>query len=233
MSQLYLIPCNIHEEGFNHLPKIIESSLEEIEILITERARTSRRFIKKLIPTFDLNRIQFIELDKHDSAAHFPEIKKAFSEKRMVGLMSEAGCPCIADPGGQIVSVARNYDYRIHPLTGPSSILLGLMASGMNGQQFTFHGYLPIKTQALSAKLKEISRNCKKDNSTQIFIETPYRNVKLLEGIKKYVSPELSLSISQNLSGPDGMSQTKKINEWQTSEIEKVPATFFIGKILN
>ena len=175
MADLYLLPSFLAPDSNEHIPPVVINAINSTSVFIVERARTARRFIRAIIKDYNLDKAQFIELDKHDPALSKTLIKEALAQNVTIGLMSEAGTPCIADPGAMVVNMAREVGYTIKPLTGPSSIILGLMASGMNGQHFTFHGYLPIKDGALSAKLRDINRDANKD-VTQIFIETPYRN---------------------------------------------------------
>lgn len=230
MADLYLLPSFLAPESNEHIPPVVINAINSTSIFIVERARTARRFIRSIIKDYNLDKAQFIELDKHDPALSKTLIKEALTQNVTIGLMSEAGTPCIADPGAMVVNMARESGYAIKPLTGPSSIILGLMASGMNGQHFTFHGYLPIKDGPLSAKLRDINREANKD-VTQIFIETPYRNEKLLKSIVKNIDPNLYISISMNLNGTDERSVTSQIKKAEATSLGKNPAIYCIGKL--
>ena len=232
MPKLYLIPTVLAEQSTVHIPPIIGQVLAKTNSYIVERLRTSRRFIKSIDKNFNIDAATFVELDKHDFQQSIKDINELFRSKEDIGLMSEAGTPCIADPGAQIVNIARKYDYQIVPLTGPSSIILGLMASGMNGQHFSFHGYLPIKDKELHTKLKTISDNAQRSTQAHIFIETPYRNKKLISTIKKHVAPHLFLSASINLTGKDENIITKKVKDWQADWLDKTPAIFCLGQLM-
>lgn len=232
MPKLYLIPTFLAEQSKVHIPPIIGRVLTTTNTYIVERLRTSRRFIKSVDKGFNIDAATFVELDKHDFQQSISDIKELFRSNEDIGLMSEAGTPCIADPGAQIVNIARKYNYQIVPLTGPSSIILGLMASGMNGQHFTFHGYLPIKDKELHAKLKTISDNAQKSTQAHIFIETPYRNKKLISTIKKHVASHLFLSASIDLTGINEKIITKKVKDWEADWLDKTPAIFCLGQLM-
>ena len=233
MANLYLLPSFLAPDSQAHIPPIVHHALGKTNIFIVERARTSRRFIRALLKDYPLDQAEFIEIDKHNMAASRAAIKEVLSQKENVGLLSEAGTPCIADPGAMVVNMARSLGFKICPLTGPSSIILGLMASGMNGQLFTFHGYLPIKDNALTEKLRAISKIALREKSTHIFIETPYRNTKLINNIVRTVDPSLHMSISVNLNGPDESIITKPVQQWRGVTMGKVPAIYCIGTLEN
>lgn len=231
MANLYLLPSFLAPDSQDHIPPIVIDAIQNTNVFIVERARTSRRYIRSLIKDYPLDEATFIELDKHNISDSKLEIKEALSKKINIGLLSEAGTPCIADPGAIVVNMARNEGYKIRPLTGPSSIILGLMASGMNGQQFSFHGYLPIKDGPLMNKLKLISKIAVKEKSTHIFIETPYRNSKLISKIVRTVDPNLQMMIAINLNSVDELIITKPIKQWAGVKLEKEPALFCIGTL--
>ncbi len=231
MPSLYIIPCSIHQDGSDHIPPVVKNTVIELSLFIVERTRTARRFLRNILPDFPIDACTFLELNKHDAKASLLDIESLLERNQNVGMMSEAGTPCIADPGAWVVSLARQKGYTIRALTGPNSIILGLAASGMNGQSFTFHGYLPVQEQKLSKKLKEINVSAMKKGTSQIFIETPYRNTKLLRSIQKNVHPELHLCVAKNLTANDESIQTRKIRDWKPEALEKHPCIFIIGQL--
>ena len=230
MPTLYIIPTVISHGEVDHIPPIIRKVIADLDVFIVEKLRTARRYLRSLDREFPIDDTDFIELDKHDSTQHVSQIELIFDSGRSVGLMSESGTPCIADPGSAIVHLARNNGYRIQPLTGPSSIILALMASGLNGQNFVFHGYLPVKEAALARKLREIAVVAQNTGQTQIFIETPYRNEKLVQQIKKNVGGDLYLCVAIDLTGENQSITVAPINKLTLNKIEKLPAIFLIGQ---
>ena len=232
MPTLYLIPAPISEQSLNHMPHVVHDTIRGLDYFIVEKVRTARRFIRSISPDFDIDGSTFYELDKRDHQHNDKEIREILSSGRNIGLMSEAGLPCIADPGNKIVDLARSYYYSIVPLTGPSSIFMALMASGLNGQQFTFHGYLPIKEPELIKKLKTIQGNLSKSNYTHIFIETPYRNQKLYRALISKLPDHMKLCIAQEISALGEDIQTKTIKDWKRARdynIGKVPCIFLLN----
>ena len=227
---LYLIPCPISEDTNETLPKQTINKIFELRHFIAERAKTTRRFIKTLNPPYQISELEVEELDKHGKASidiYLNPLRKG----KDVGLISEAGCPCIADPGGKIVAKAYQENIKVVPLVGPSSILLAMMASGMNGQAFTFHGYLPVKNDGLKAKLRAIESEAHKTGYAQIFMETPYRSKKIIDMVLKSLMPKTRLCIAKNITGGDEEIKTMKISEWQKTMIsgEKYPAILIIS----
>jgi len=196
VPKLYLIPSLLAEDGVEHVPPIVVERLTDLDTFIVEGLRSTRRFIKKLIPDYDIDGSTFIEMDKHDPQATVQEVAELLKLKKDIGLLSEAGCPCLADPGHPFVDQARNKGYTIMPLTGPTSIVLALIASGCNGQQFTFHGYLPVKDHLLIPKLKLLEADFRKTGYTQIWIETPYRNDKMITAAHKAITPDAQLTVA-------------------------------------
>ena len=231
MPTLFLIPTVLSDGGHGHIPPLTAQVIEGCRHFIVERIRTARRFIRALSKDYPLDEAHFIEISKHQKSKAYDDIKSLFEGGHDICLMSEAGTPCIADPGGGVVSLARKGGYLIRPLSGPSSILLGLMASGMNGQKFTFHGYLPIKDPPLSQKLKAISKSALLTGATHIFIETPYRNDKLISAIYKNVDHGLFIQIASGMTGLEENIIHSTISGIQHITLGKVPATFFIGRL--
>ena len=228
---LYLIPVPLAENvpAKSFTPFLCET-INHINEYIVENSKTARRFLKEAglrIPQSDLIMHDY---GKHHRDGNLNEFFTGLLSGKDVGLMSEAGCPGIADPGSEIVALAHQKGIKVVPLVGPSSILLALMASGFNGQSFTFHGYLPIDKVQRSQKLKELENLSDKNNQTQLFIETPFRNNPMLEEILKTCNPQTRLCIACNLTSEDELVQTKTIAEWkgQIPELHKKPVIFLL-----
>ncbi|OSZ78508.1 SAM-dependent methyltransferase [Chitinophagaceae bacterium IBVUCB1] len=226
---LYLIPVPIADDALHTMPAEVYSHTAVLQYYFAENVRTARRFIKSLHKDLVIENIQFAEIDKH-TGADTALLKKWLNEGKDVGVMSEAGCPGIADPGAELAGIAHGIGATVVPLTGPSSIVLSLMASGLNGQSFAFNGYLPIKEPMRSQKLKALEALSKKENQTQLFIETPYRNNQLLDEILKHCENNTRLCIAVNLSAPDSYIKTKTIGDWkqQKTALPKAPAVFLL-----
>jgi 16S rRNA (cytidine1402-2'-O)-methyltransferase len=225
---LYLIPVPIHsEEDFNIklIPPYIIELINNIKFFAVENIRTSRRFIKKLNSNFDIDNTNFFIVDKRTGKEIIREIVDRLLDGNDVGIMSESGCPGIADPGQEICELAHKHQIAIKPLIGPNSIILALMASGLNGQEFKFHGYLPIEQKD---RIKEINIIQKKTGA-HIFIETPYRNQKVLDDLIKQIKPQnRKISIAIDLTGKSEKIITKSVYELSNSKIilEKKPTIF-------
>lgn len=241
MSQdkiLYVIPCPIADDDSN-----LTLAAQTIQVIhkthhfVAERAKTARRFIKTTIPPYALQEIEVEELDKHSGYALPEAFFEWVSSGKQIGLLSEAGCPCIADPGFNVIREARKYKYRIIPLVGPSSIFLALMASGLNGQQFTFHGYLSNDAGKLKNQVRQLEEQAIRKNYSQLFIETPYRNEKLLQSLLKLLHASTLLHISVNLTADNQTSLTYSVKEWKSRskglQLHKSPAVFIIGRESN
>jgi 16S rRNA (cytidine1402-2'-O)-methyltransferase len=229
---LYLIPTPLGETGFETgLPAYNLQILDHIDIFVIEELRTARRFLRKAGYTRDFEAVTFYLLNEHtpdEEAAGMLELSMA---GRNIGLLSEAGLPCIADPGNIVVRLAHRKGIRVVPLIGPSSIMLALMASGLNGQNFAFHGYLPVKPDERSRALRELDHAATKNNQTQIFIETPYRNLQMLESITKTCHPSLRLCIAVDLTLETEWIRSISVSEWkkQKPDLHKRPAVFLLG----
>jgi 16S rRNA (cytidine1402-2'-O)-methyltransferase len=229
-KNLYLIPSslgvdNIHE----YVNQAVKNALVSVQVLIVENAKPARAFIKSLELEKHISEFAIEELEKNDN---WLELDKIFTTSHTIGFMSDAGLPCIADPGNIIVNLARKKGYIVSPLVGPSSIMLALMASGFNGQQFTFHGYLAYDSASLTKQLQKMEQISLNDDYTQIFIETPYRNDKLFKTLMEKLNPNIRLCIAINLLQNDFIIETKIISEWRKStfEIGKRPTIFLIGR---
>ncbi|MCL2596327.1 MAG: SAM-dependent methyltransferase [Paludibacter sp.] len=234
MKTLYLIPAPIADVDFSYIfPNYNLFIINELHIFIVENIRTARRFIKRAAPEIDIDKLVFFELNKHTKQTDLQEIKKVLQNGEDIGFMSEAGCPAIADPGAELVNIVQRFDYKIIPLVGASSIVLALMASGFNGQNFAFTGYLPVKEPDRLRTVKKLENRVFLENQTQIFIETPYRNSKLISDLLQNLNPNIRLCIAADLTAPTQFISTKKIAEWKNSpipDLNKRPAIFLIYK---
>lgn len=231
-GNLYLIPTPLGDTGFEAaLPAFNLQLLQKIEIFIVEELRTARRFLRKAGYTQDFENVTFYLLNEHTPDNETGTMLEKAGTGQNIGLLSEAGLPCIADPGNIVVRLAHQKGIRVIPLTGPSSIMLALMASGFNGQNFVFHGYLPVKTDERLKVLRELEHAIAKSNQTQIFIETPYRNLAMLESIVKTCHPSLSLCIAVDLTLTTEWIRSMPISEWkkQKPDLHKRPAVFLLG----
>ncbi len=230
-GKLYLIPAPLGEGVINTIPAYVLEILHELNFFIAERAKTARHFIKKTNPVKAFSELSFSELNKRTSPEEIQTFLNPVFEGNDVGLLSEAGCPGVADPGAVIVEMAHRNDIEVIPLVGPSSILLALMASGMNGQSFAFQGYLSAKRPDLVKDLKRLEQLSQKLKQTQIFIETPYRNGQLIETALKTLSPKTRFCIAADLTLTTQFIQTKRIQDWRKftiQDLHKRPAIFLI-----
>ncbi|WP_296313920.1 SAM-dependent methyltransferase [Winogradskyella sp. UBA3174] len=232
-GKLYLIPTRLGDNPpLEVLPISIKKIIENIDDYIVENEKTARRFIKRVSPNKSQPSLNLQVLNKYTSEAEKNTFLNACQEGTSIGLLSEAGCPAIADPGSDIVSLAHQMDIRVIPLVGPSSILLALMASGMNGQGFTFNGYLPIDKSERKSKLKALERLSFENHQAQIFIETPYRNMKMLEDLASTLQPNTRLCVACDLTLPTEFIKTKPAQDWlkNKEDLHKRPSIFIIQK---
>ena len=234
LGKLYLIPTTMGEcDPMDVFPQTIKRSIELLDQYIVENDKTARKSIKLVCPEKKQADLTLYVLNKHTETKEHLEFIKPLLEGHNMGLMSEAGCPGVADPGAVIVKLAHEKGIQVVPLVGPSSILLAMMASGMNGQSFTFHGYLPIEKDEKKSSLKSLERISFEKNQSQIFIETPYRNNKLLEDLIQILHPETHLCIATDITLPTEYIKTKKIAAWkkETVDLHKRPTIFIIHKM--
>lgn len=229
MSTLYLFPNVLSEDTISAvIPVDVQNKIKEIKAFATENAKNTRRFLKSIDKSIDIDSITFIELSEHSDYTAIKECAEILKTTDM-GVISEAGCPGIADPGAELVSYAHKSGIRVVPFVGPSSILLALIASGSNGQCFSFNGYLPIKEPDRSKTLKEYERISKKENRTQIFIETPYRNERFFSELVEKLAPSTMLTIACNITAEDEYIKSLPVSEWRKTEkpaLHKKPAIF-------
>lgn len=228
---LFLIPCPIVEGKVETIPPQTIDILHRLKSFIAERAKTARHFIKATNPPYALQELEIVEINKRTSDAEKQSYLKTLEAGQDVGLLSEAGCPGVADPGAYIVRMAHEKGIKVVPLTGPSSILLALMASGMNGQSFCFHGYLPVKKPQLGSGLKKLENLSKTHNQTQLFIEAPYRNMQLMETALQSLSQNTRFGVAANLTDEEQVIKIQQVKDWDKNrlpELHKIPAVFLI-----
>ncbi|MFW5773796.1 MAG: SAM-dependent methyltransferase [Tangfeifania sp.] len=232
MAKLFLIP-NVLSDGDwqNVLPANVLPVLTNTRFFIVENVRTARRFMKQVNKAIDIDRLTFFELNKHTHPNEIPSFLKPLESGEDVAVISEAGCPGVADPGADIVRLAHKKGFTVVPLVGPSSILLALMASGLNGQNFAFNGYLPVKSGERSKAISHLEKKVRNERQTQLFIETPYRNNQLIADLLKTCSPSTLLCIAANITGANEFIATKSIGEWKKNipDLHKQPAIFLLG----
>lgn len=232
-GKLYLIPVTLGESNpFDVLPETVKRTIEFIDYYIVENEKTARRFIKSVLPEKVQSSLHLSTLNKHTEIAEHNQMIQPCIEGKNVGLMSEAGCPGVADPGAAIVKIAHEKGIQVVPLVGPSSILLAMMGSGMNGQSFAFNGYLPIDKGEKKAALKNFEQLSFSKNQSQLFIETPYRNNKLLEAVLQTLQPNTLLCIACDLTLPTEYIKTLRVADWKktTIDLHNRPAIFIIHK---
>lgn len=232
-GKLYLIPTTLGENApLEVLPISVKKVVEIVDDYIVENEKTARQFIKKISAGKSQPNLKIHLLNKFTQEIELPEFLNACEQGKPIGLLSEAGCPAIADPGADIVKLAHKKGIQVVPLVGPSSILLALMASGMNGQNFTFNGYLPIDKQERKKALKNLERESLTKNASQIFIETPYRNNKMLEDICSTLNSETNVCVATDITLPNEYIKTQTVKEWKNTNIDlhKRPSIFIIQK---
>jgi 16S rRNA (cytidine1402-2'-O)-methyltransferase len=234
LGKLYLIPTTMGEcNPMDVLPQTVKRAIEFIDHYIVENEKTARKSIKGVLPEKKQSDLILFLLNKHTDTAEHHLFIQPLLEGKNVGLMSEAGCPGIADPGAAIVKLAHEKGIQVVPLVGPSSILLAMMASGMNGQSFTFNGYLPIEKAEKKLALKSLEKISFDKNQSQLFIETPYRNNKLLDDILQTLQPATQLCIATDISLPSEFIKTMRVLDWKKTKIDlhNRPTLFIIHKM--
>ena len=232
-GELFLIPVSIEQEFKNDfLLEEDKKKLKKVKNFIVENPKTARKALKKLNLNQSLQELNIVEHSKKSSLESIEDYLKPVFAGENLGLLSDSGTPCIADPGALIVSKAHELNIKVTPLVGPSSIILSLMASGFNGQNFCFHGYVPIEENEKADFFKEIQKNIKAKQETQIFIETPYRNNKLLTDILKIDNESIKLCVANNLTDTDQVIESKSLQEWRqnkTPDLSKKLCVFLIN----
>jgi 16S rRNA (cytidine1402-2'-O)-methyltransferase len=233
-GKLYLIPTTLGESNpLDVLPFTVKRTIELLDFYIVENDKTARKFIKSIFPEKVQATLKLSTLNKHTQISEFNTMIEPCLHGVDIGLMSEAGCPGVADPGAAIVKIAHEKGIQVVPLVGPSSILLALMGSGMNGQSFAFNGYLPIDKQEKKSALKFYEKLSSDKNQSQLFIETPYRNNKLVEDLLQILQPNTHLCIATDITLPTEYIKTMKVHEWKktTIDLHNRPAIFIVHKM--
>ena len=231
---LYLIPTQLSDVSLDRvLPAHNNEVVRGIRYFVVESVRSARRFLKKCDRDIDIDSLTFNELNEHtdlkDTAA-IEALLDPIGRGEAVGVVSDAGCPAVADPGADLVALAQRRGYKVIPLVGPSSILMSLMASGFNGQRFAFEGYLPVDASARQSRLKEMVRRIDREHQTQIFIEAPYRNNQLIADLATHLPPRMRLCVASDITGEGQSIITRTIGEWRQSRYDyhKVPTIFLL-----
>jgi 16S rRNA (cytidine1402-2'-O)-methyltransferase len=228
MSRLFLIPCPISEDAYHTLSPQILASVQQCAVFFVENERSARRFLKKLWREIPINELEWFGMGTEET---IPAFQSCIKSGKTIGIISEAGCPGIADPGQELIKIAQEKKVNIIPLVGPSSILLALMGSGMNGQKFCFNGYLPIDPQSRIKAIRELEAIVKREGSTQIFIETPYRNNQMIESLLKTLQPQTRLCIASELTSEREFIRTMTCAEWKRNipDLHKRTVLYLIG----
>ena len=229
MSTIYVIPCTLANDALHTIPAYILAAVKECSVIFAENERSARRFLKSLDKTIIIDAYEWFTIHKAEEE-QLLQFRQKIKEQKNIAILSEAGCPGIADPGQVLIAAAQQLHCIIKPLVGPSSILLALMASGLNGQQFEFCGYLPIENFERIKKIKELEAASQKNNSTKIFIETPYRNEPLMEALLKTCSAQTKLCVGANITAATESIKTMTIAEWKNKKpaLHKQPAIFLL-----
>ena len=230
---LYLLPVTLGDTAIEKvLPSYNREIIVNIKHFIVEDVRSARRFLKKVDREFDIDSLSFYPLNKHTSAEDISGYLEPLLAGQSMGVISEAGCPAVADPGADVVAIAQRKNLKVVPLVGPSSIILSVMGSGFNGQSFAFHGYLPIEPGERVKRIKQLEQRIYSENQTQLFIETPYRNHKMIDDLLQNCRPQTKLCIAANLTCEGEYIKTRAISEWKgkVPDLSKIPCIFLLYK---
>lgn len=231
---LYLIPVTLGETEINQvLPSYNHDIIVNVKHLIVENIRSARRFLKKVDKSIDIDELTFYELNRHTDRKIIGEYLEPLKNGKDMGIISEAGCPAIADPGADVVAIAQSRGYKVVPLVGPSSIIMSVMGSGFNGQSFAFNGYLPVEVPQRIKALKKLENKVWNEDQTQLFIETPYRNGKMFETIVNNLKPQTKLCVAAGITCPEEYIKTRTVEQWKKNplpDLGKIPAIFLLGK---
>lgn len=232
-GKLYLIPTTLGESNpLDVLPIKVKHIIENVNTFIVENEKTTRRFIKSIAPEKSQPNLKLFVLNKHTEPQDVPTFLEPCFQGEDVGLISEAGCPAVADPGADVVKIAHDKNIQVVPLVGPSSILMAVMSSGMTGQSFAFNGYLPIDKHERRRELIRLEHLSQQQDQSQLFIETPYRNNAMLEDICKYLQDQTLVCVACDITLPTEFIKTKTVSEWKknSADLHKRPALFIIYK---
>ena len=232
-GKIYMIPTTLGGEQVNDvIPETVQQLISSLRYFIVEDVKSARRYLRRVDRNFPIDESQFFELNKRTELKDLSRFLKPAVEGSNVGVISEAGCPGVADPGADVVALAHEMGIRVAPLVGPSSILLALMGSGFSGQEFTFHGYLPKDRKDRIRRLKDFEADTRRSGYTHIFMDTPFRNMNVLDDLLNELSDTTMLCIASNLTLPDESVWTMSVLEWREKayDLSKKPALFLIGK---
>ena len=232
-GKLYLIPTTLGEnEPLEVMPYSVKTIVELLDHYIVENEKSARKFIKTVSSGKSQSSLTLFSLNKFTDPLEIPSFLEECSEGNNIGLLSDAGCPGVADPGAEVVKIAHKKNIKVIPLVGPSSILLAMMSSGMNGQNFAFNGYLPIEKAERKSKIKQLEKRSFDENQSQLFIETPYRNNSILEDLHKTLSSDTKICVACDLTLPTEYIKTQTAKQWKYSKLDfhKRPAIFIIHK---
>lgn len=229
-AKLFLIPVPIADDTLSVIPAQVIETIKPLTHFLVEDVRTARRFLSSLKIYPSIEALHFDVLNKDTKEVELADLMKPLSRGIDMGVLSESGCPGIADPGAGAVKYAHQHSITVVPLVGPSSILMALMASGLNGQQFAFHGYLPVDAKEAATKIKDLERESKAKKQTQIFIETPYRNTSLFDHLIRHLQSDTLLTVAIDITGKSERIQTKTVAHWKTHKETwpKTPAVFLL-----
>ncbi|MBO4641679.1 MAG: SAM-dependent methyltransferase [Bacteroidaceae bacterium] len=233
-TALYLIPVTLGDTPVSQvLPAYNHDIIMNIRHFIVENIRSARRFLRLVDSGFPIDDSTFYEMGKHAQTDQFATYLKPLQQGLPIGVISEAGCPAVADPGADVVAIAQQRGFRVIPLVGPSSMIMAVMASGLNGQSFAFNGYLPVDESDRAKKLKALETRAWNESQTQLFIETPYRNHKMLDTLLRTLRPQTRLCVAAGITTADEYIHTHTIQDWKRiklPDLSKIPSIFLIGK---
>ena len=231
-ATLYLIPCTLGDTPLEQvLPQHNAAVVRPIRHFIVEEVRTARRFLRRMDREFPIDDCTFYEMGKHSQERAYASYLKPIAEGHDVGVISEAGCPAVADPGADVVAIAQRQGIRVVPLVGPNSMIMAVMASGLNGQSFAFNGYLPIDEGERARRIQILETRAQHERQTQLFIETPYRNRKMFDTLLRTLSPRTRLCVAAGITTSDEWIHTHSVQQWRSldlPDLSKVPAIFLI-----
>jgi 16S rRNA (cytidine1402-2'-O)-methyltransferase len=229
---LYLIPSTLGDTPAEMvLPNYNNEIILSLKHFLVEDLRSARRFLKKTAPQIVIDELSFTELNEHTTAIEMSDMLRVMEDGQSMGIISEAGCPAVADPGAEVVAMAHRKGYKVAPLVGPSSVIMSLMASGLNGQSFAFNGYLPVEAPKRAERIKALELRTYAEGATQIFIETPYRNSQLFDDLLRHCRPSTMLCLACNISCRDEFILTMTVKDWAAHkpDLHKKPAIFLLG----
>jgi 16S rRNA (cytidine1402-2'-O)-methyltransferase len=230
-GKLYLIPAPLSDsDADGYIPKGVRDTINKIKYFVVEDLRTARRYISKLKIDTPIDELSFSLFNEHTDIKAISSLLSPVFQGYDLGLLSDAGMPCIADPGEELVQIAHSNDIRVVPLVGPSSIFLALAASGLSGEKFSFEGYLPAKVPDLLKTIAKLEQQSRREGQSKIFIETPYRSAKIFETMLNICSPETFVCVACNITSPDEFIKTKQVKEWKKNipELNKKPCIFIL-----